>query len=271
MRFAKNSAILINPIQFPRGTRGRPGEKKYRKLSEQVFEFGRGRPRQPKTWKVDIFSSSGMIDSLIGQGTAETAKAEAQGMIGKKFKGQKVVKVVLDGPFDSIDDISVHDEEIPEFAPRTPDEIEVMELASRLPSRKKGLKTIRRGTTQAGHEIIDYDFDDDSDDLFRDYSREKKRGRPRKHPVQSETHKYKIGQVVLVKTSEKTPYKYGIITRQLTYNANYSTPKYNLNIFYEGTGISSSSIIHQERIIPLPKGRPSAYVKGIIDALRKTV
>lgn len=262
MRFAKNSAIQINPIHFPRGPQGRPGKKKYRRLSEQVFEFGRGRPRQPKTWKVDIYSSSGMIDSLIGQGTSETAKAEAQGMIGKKFKGQKVVKVVLDGPFDSIDDISVSDDELDELkrlrdweetvlpehelGKYTTDELAVMELAATTPRAPRGSVKwpLREGVGSGA-------------------AQPKKKGRPRKQPLQPETHKYKIGKIITFFSGRET--YYGIITAHTIDNSYYINYIDSL-----GNLVHGDKRLHESKISPLKKGRPSEYVDRIISKLKNS-
>ena len=230
-----------NPHYFPRSGRGRPGQKKkYKRLPEQVFDFGRGRPRKPVYWKADLFrADDSQIDAIIGQGTKESAFAEAQAMVGKLYKGNKVARVVLDGPFETIDDIPVTDnEEFEILEERTPDEREVMELAATMPRAPRGTVKFVPPVTTTG----------------------KKRGRKRIHSL---THKYKVGQIVLI-TLGSDKLRYAIVTQQLNKN------KYYLNIFDE-YGTHRSNEIVESNLRPLPKGRPSEYVKEIIAKLKASL
>ena len=195
------SGLLKNPTHhFPRTDKGRKGEVKHKRLLEEVFPgMKKGRPRTPAYWKADLFSSSGFIDSIIGQGTKQSAMAEAAGFVGKSFNNTSIARVQLSGPYADLDAMEqdiTEDEEPPQR----------LKPSSIIPL-PRGLGELvprKRGRPRKIQPIKVIDIDDISSELAAAHAPKRGRGRPRKHAISS--HKYKPGQQVKLKFGKKHGY-----------------------------------------------------------------
>lgn len=108
------TAASFNPtIHYPTTERGRPRKglgrpPKLKALQERIFPgLTKGRPRVQAYWKADLYATDGYLDSIIGQGTKQTAMAEAAGFVGKPFNTpngkMRIARVELNGPYANLD------------------------------------------------------------------------------------------------------------------------------------------------------------------------
>lgn len=149
------TAASFNPtIHYPTTERGRPrgkgSPKKLKALQERIFPgVTKGRPRTPAYWKADLYAADGFLDSILGQGTKQTAMAEAASFVGKPFNTPngkvKIARVELNGPYASLDDMEndITEVDIPqvirEKKPRgRPRGSKVLAVDSGQPKRKRG-------------------------------------------------------------------------------------------------------------------------------------
>ena len=118
--------IQVNPkVHFPSTERGRPRgpgrPAKLKALPERIFPgLTKGRPRTPAFWKADLYAADGFLDSILGQGTKQTAMAEAASFVGKPFNTPsgkvKIARVELNGPYASLDDMEadITEDDVPQ-------------------------------------------------------------------------------------------------------------------------------------------------------------
>jgi hypothetical protein len=118
--------IQVNPkIHYPATERGRPRgpgrPAKLKALPERIFPgLTKGRPRTPAFWKADLYAVDGFLDSILGQGTKQTAMAEAANFVGKPFNTPsgkvKIARVELNGPYASLDDMEndITEDDVPQ-------------------------------------------------------------------------------------------------------------------------------------------------------------
>jgi hypothetical protein len=118
--------IQVNPkYHYPSTERGRPRgpgrPTKLKALPERIFPgLTKGRPRTPAFWKADLYAADGFLDSILGQGTKQTAMAEAASFVGKPFNTPngkvKIARVELNGPYASLDDMEadITEDDVPQ-------------------------------------------------------------------------------------------------------------------------------------------------------------
>jgi len=146
--------IQVNPkYHYPSTERGRPRgpgrPAKLKALPERIFPgLTKGRPRTPAFWKADLYAADGFLDSILGQGTKQTAMAEAASFVGKPFNTPngkvKIARVELNGPYASLDDMEadITEDDVPqvirEKKPRGRPRIHPIQAVIEGPKRPRG-------------------------------------------------------------------------------------------------------------------------------------